>query len=59
MPFRHIIWLGIRKKYPYIKPQLDNIARECDLTRVKAGIHYPSDGQFSKKLVDTFFSAIF
>tara|TARA_Y100000992_G_C21269975_1_gene496127 strand:- start:1661 stop:2212 length:552 start_codon:yes stop_codon:yes gene_type:complete len=43
------------KKYPYIQPQLDNIARECDLTRVKAGIHYPSDGQFSKTLVDTFF----
>tara|TARA_Y100000816_G_scaffold292290_1_gene286806 strand:- start:1456 stop:2007 length:552 start_codon:yes stop_codon:yes gene_type:complete len=43
------------KKYPYIKHQLDNIARECDLTRVKAGIHYPSDGDFSKKLVDTFF----
>lgn len=43
------------KKYPYIQSQLDNIAMECDLTRVKAGIHYPSDGQFSKKLVDTFF----
>ena len=43
------------KKYPYNKSQLDNIARECDLTRVKAGIHYPSDGQFSKKLVDIFF----
>ena len=43
------------KKYPYIQSQLDNIAYQCDLTRVKAGIHYPSDGQFSKKLVDTFF----
>lgn len=43
------------KKYPYIKSQLDNIAYQCDIVRVKAGLHYPSDGQFSKVLVDTFF----
>ena len=34
--------------------QLDKIAEECNLTRVKAGIHYPSDGEFSKRLVDIF-----
>ena len=43
------------KKYPHIKSELDNIAYECDLTRIKAGIHYPSDGEFSKKIVDIFF----
>jgi hypothetical protein len=43
------------KKYPHIKSELDNIAYDCDLTRIKAGIHYPSDGEFSKKLVDIFF----
>ena len=43
------------KKYPYIKSQLDNIAYQCDIVRVKAGLHYPSDGQFSKVLIDTFF----
>ena len=37
------------KKYPHIKSELDNIAYDCDLTRIKDGIHYPSDGEFSKK----------
>ena len=43
------------KKYPYLQQQLDNLAYQCDVTRVKAGLHFPSDGQFSKTLVDTFF----
>lgn len=43
------------KKYPYLQQQLDNLAYQCDSTRVKAGLHFPSDGQFSKTLVDTFF----
>jgi hypothetical protein len=45
----------LSKKYPNKKEIFENIAKECDLTRVKAGLHYPSDGEFSKKLVDLLF----
>ena len=45
----------LSKKYPNKKEIFENIAKECDLTRVKAGLHYPSDGQFSKKIVDILF----
>jgi membrane-associated phospholipid phosphatase len=38
--------------YPDKKSLFQNIAKKCDETRVKAGIHYPSDGIFSKKIVD-------
>lgn len=44
----------LSKKYPEKKNLLDNIAKECDLCRIKAGLHYPSDGEFSKYLVDKF-----
>ena len=44
----------LSKKYPEKKQLFDKIAEECNLTRVKAGIHYPSDGEFSKRLVDIF-----
>lgn len=40
------------KKYPELQYQLDSIAERCDSVRVKAGIHYPSDGIFSKQLVN-------
>ena len=43
------------KKYPEKREILEKLAYECDLTRVKAGLHYPSDGLFSKYLVDNFF----
>jgi len=43
------------KKYPEKREILENLAYNCDLTRIKAGLHYPSDGLFSKYLVDTFF----
>lgn len=45
----------LSKKYPSKKKIFENIAKECDLTRVKAGLHYPSDGEFSKKLVNLLF----
>ena len=45
----------LSKKYPNKKDILDKLAYECDLTRVKAGIHYPSDGAFSKFLVDNLY----
>lgn len=42
----------LSQKYPEKKDLFDKIARKCDKVRVKAGIHYPSDGNFSKRLVD-------
>ena len=44
----------LTKKYPQFKTQFETIAHNCDLTRVKAGLHYPSDGEFSKYLVEFF-----
>tara|TARA_B100001057_G_C22502341_1_gene814499 strand:+ start:81 stop:656 length:576 start_codon:yes stop_codon:yes gene_type:complete len=43
------------KQFPEKQKQLDLFAQKCDEVRVKAGIHYPSDGKFSYFLVHTFF----
>ncbi len=40
------------KKYPEKKVLFDKIAKDCDNVRVKAGLHYPSDGVFAKRIVD-------
>jgi len=40
------------QKYPELKQTFNRIAKECDVTRVKAGLHYPSDGAFAKQIVD-------
>lgn len=45
----------LSKKYPNNKNIYKNIAKNCDLCRVAAGLHYPSDGKFSKILVDIFY----
>ena len=42
----------LSKKYPEKREILNKIALDCDLTRVKAGLHYPSDGRFARELVD-------
>ena len=42
----------LSQKYPEKKNILNKIAEMCDLCRVKAGLHFPSDGQYSKYLVD-------
>ena len=42
----------LSKRYPHKKQKFDEIAKKCDDCRVKAGIHYPSDGVFSKKIVN-------
>ena len=34
-------------RYPDKKDKWDSLAKQCDLVRVKAGLHYPSDGAFS------------
>ena len=44
----------LSKKYPDKKELFDSIAAKCDDCRVKAGIHYKSDGEFSKRLFHLF-----
>ena len=44
----------LTKRYPDKKDLLYSIAEKCDDCRVKAGIHYPSDGVFSKQLLNYF-----
>ena len=46
----------LSKQYPQKKALFSKLAEDCALARVYAGIHYPSDNEFSKYLVSTFFS---
>ena len=39
------------KKYPHLRDQLYMIAEQCGQARIRAGLHYPSDHEFSKRLV--------
>lgn len=40
------------EKYPDVKAKLEMLALRIDETRVKAGIHYPSDGLYGRVLAD-------
>ena len=42
----------LSKKYPEKASLFKSLAMKCDDCRVKAGLHYPSDGEFSRKIVD-------
>ena len=42
----------LSEKYPSKRTLLFNIAKKCDECRIKAGIHYPSDGQYSRYLLN-------
>ena len=44
----------LTSKYPNKKDLFYKIALDCDYCRVKAGIHYKSDGEFSRKLFNFF-----
>lgn len=44
----------LSEKYPEKKKLFEILAIKCDQCRVLAGLHYPSDGIFSKILVDFF-----
>ena len=46
-------------KYPDKKYLWEQTAERCDLVRVSAGLHYPSDGQFGKQLVNYFFDFLY
>ena len=50
----HLLAKVLSKRYPSKKHTFEKIAEEINITRVKAGLHYPSDGIFSKRLVDIF-----
>ena len=34
----------------------NKLADECDITRIKAGLHYPSDGKFARYLVNKLYT---
>ena len=42
----------LSKKYPNKKDLFDKLANRCDIVRVKAGLHYPSDGELSKTIAN-------
>ena len=44
----------LTNKYPEKRELFYNLALKCDDCRVKAGIHYKSDGEFSRKLFNIF-----
>lgn len=46
-----VLYRVLSRKYPYIKDDLYELAEYCTRIRVIAGLHYPSDGEFSKTLV--------
>ena len=48
----------LSKKYPEKKSLFEKIALACDDCRIKAGLHYPSDGAFSRKLFKLFNNSV-
>tara|TARA_B100000674_G_C37651800_1_gene828292 strand:+ start:188 stop:685 length:498 start_codon:yes stop_codon:yes gene_type:complete len=40
----------LQKKYPHKKKIFEKIADKCNDCRIKAGLHYPSDGIYSKMI---------
>tara|TARA_B100001063_G_C16707394_1_gene526038 strand:+ start:191 stop:748 length:558 start_codon:yes stop_codon:yes gene_type:complete len=48
----YLLYKHLSKKYPEKDNLFKNLALKCDECRVKAGLHYPSDGEFSRKIVD-------
>lgn len=52
----YVLYKHLSKKYPEKEKLLKELAMECDYCRIKAGIHYPSDGVYSRQLVDLFYN---
>ena len=46
----YILASYLQDKFPEKKQILEDLADKCNNCRVKAGLHYPSDGEFSKLL---------
>ena len=51
----YLLYKKLSKKYPEKEEILKKLALRCDDCRIKAGLHYPSDGEYSRKLVDIFY----
>ena len=54
----HLLAAYLGRLRPHRAALYDSVARRCDLVRVRAGIHYPSDGRLSRKLVKFFMAFI-
>jgi hypothetical protein len=48
----YLLYKHLSKIYPEKEKLFKEIALRCDDCRVKAGLHYPSDGIFSRRIVD-------
>lgn len=51
----YLLYKKLSKKYPDKEKLLLNLAFKCDYCRIKAGLHYPSDGEYSRQLVNIFY----
>lgn len=47
-----ILYKDLASRYPHLDKELYDAAAYCDRVRVLAGLHYPSDGQYSKVLAE-------
>ena len=52
----HVLYKILSKKYPEKKDLFEKLSYDCDLCRIKAGLHYPSDGEYSRQLVNLFYN---
>ena len=52
----HVLYKILSKKYPEKKDLFEKLSYECDMCRIKAGLHYPSDGEYSRQLVNLFYN---
>lgn len=46
-----VLYHVLSKKYPELEPVLYQTAERCMKIRVIAGLHFPSDGEYAKRLV--------
>ena len=52
----HYLAKKLSQKYPNLTKTFNKLADECDITRIKAGLHYPSDGKFARYLVNKLYT---
>ena len=51
----YVLYKKLSNKYPEKEGLLKDIAMRCDDCRIKCGLHYPSDGEYSRRLVEMFY----
>lgn len=54
----HYLAKLLSKRYPHKRQILNNLAYQCSYARIAAGLHYPSDNAFSKRLVDILYPSL-